>query len=134
MFGELRPTAYGRELLPRLTVLSAAATLSDEMKSEGAPNLETMTAEEFIDASPATRRMADVGRALSEVEMRGPDGAILEFESIAFIDLAELRLLARDRRATVAPEARSEATSRILVSATLAKRRPASPVDRVGMS
>ena len=39
--------------------------------------------------------MLDIGKALSEVELRDPEGRVREFKQIAFIDLAELAALSR---------------------------------------
>lgn len=135
--GEFRPTAYGRELLPRLTgVLSAAAALKDEMATRGISEesvTDPVTGPDLIESMPGGRKMVDIGRTLSEVQLRDPSGIALEFKSIAFLDLGELDSLAR-KLGTMRPFATSEGgphqRARVLVSATLASP-PASANARV---
>jgi len=77
----------------------------------------------FLDTTAAGRKIIDIGRMLSEVEMRAPDGRRLEFASIAFSDLAELQRLVREMEVgavhdltDLPPDA-----PRYIVSATLTK-------------
>ena len=94
--GTFQPSAYGRTLLPRVTcILSAGLALKAQFefakraarKKELSPDeLDTLLTE-----SEAGRAMLDVGRVLSEVELRGPDDRRLEFASIAFSNVDELR-------------------------------------------
>ena len=96
--GVFRPTEYGRAVFPRLTgILTAAAGLKDELEARGLSDDE-MTAEQVADLLDNTRhgdRVLDIGKALSEVELRDPGGRVCEFKQIAFIDLAELAALSR---------------------------------------
>lgn len=125
IFGELRLTAYGRELLPRLSVLPAAAALTEELAARRAadPTLAGVPDVDLVESLPAGQRMVDIGRALSEVELRDPSGAVLEFETIAFLDLAELSALSRKNRPSTPAGTFTPAPSRVMVSATLARRR-----------
>ena len=97
--GAFRPTAYGLEVFPRLTgIMSAGRALMAQLDAnERSP--ETMDEQEieaWFETSAAGQKVVDIGRALSEVEMRAPDGTTLEFESIGFTDLLELRMLVRE--------------------------------------
>lgn len=131
LVGEFRPTAYGRELLPRLTgVLSAAAALKDDMAARGITEesvTDPATGPDLIESMPGGRKMVDIGRTLSEVRLRDPSGVELEFKTIAFLDLGELESLAR-KLGTKGPFAKGEGgphqRARLLVSATLAPPAP----------
>src|ERR1051325_4498402 len=97
--GEFQPTAYGEALFPRLTgILAAGHALKHFLDANGL-DPETMGREavdEMLDSTPAGQKVMDIGRTLSEVEVRGPDGERLEFESLGFTDLMELRNFARE--------------------------------------
>lgn len=122
--GIFRPTAYGLEVFPRLTgILSAGYALKTHLEANGlSPEaLEGGEIEELLDTTPAGQKIIDIGRMLSEVEMRAPDGRRLEFVSIAFSDLSEIQRLAREMQfgadnelADLPPDA-----PRYIVSATL---------------
>jgi hypothetical protein len=122
--GAFRPTAYGLRQFPLISgILTAASELKDEMKRRGVSedDLEADEISELIDSSSAGRRVVDIGRALSEVELRDPTGRPLEFASIAFIDLAELLTLSRKLGCDSASDLASLAPdlTRHIVSATL---------------
>jgi hypothetical protein len=122
--GIFRPTAYGLEIFPRLSgILSAGHALKAHLEAKGfdPDEMSRDEVDEVLDTTPVGRRVIDIGRTLSEVELRGSDGARLEFASIAFTDLLELRTLAReletpcaDDLAELPPDA-----PRYVVSATL---------------
>jgi hypothetical protein len=105
--GVFRPTEYGRGVFPRLTgMLTAASGLKDELGARGLSE-EEMSREEvenLLDNTPDGNKVLDIGRALSEVELRDPEGRVLEFKQIAFIDLAELAALSRRLGCTADPE------------------------------
>ena len=50
----------------------------------------------LLDATPAGKKIIDIGRMIADVEMRGPDGQRMEFASIAFSDVMELQRLVRE--------------------------------------
>jgi len=59
---------------------------------------ESMTPEEadtFVKSRPYGRTMLDIGRVLSEVELRGPDGTRLEYLDMSFLDIEEFRKYGR---------------------------------------
>jgi hypothetical protein len=122
--GVFRPTAYGLQIFPRLTgILSAGHALKSHLDANGLDpdNMAGDQIEELLDGTPAGRKIIDIGRTLSEVELRGPDDTRLEFASIGFTDIVELQALARelntdsaDELTTLPPEA-----PRYLVSTTL---------------
>ena len=94
--GIFRPTAYGLEVFPRLSgILSAGHALKTHLEANGLSpeDMEGGEIEELLDTTPAGQKIIDIGRMLSEVEMRSPDGLRLEFESIAFSDLTEIERL-----------------------------------------
>jgi len=97
--GVFSPTAYGLEIVPRLTgFFSAAHQLKMNLEDNGlsADEMDREALEHVFDTTPAGRKIIDIGRALSGVEMRAPDGKRMEFSSIGFSDLTELRSLLRD--------------------------------------
>ena len=98
--GAFEPTDYGRTLLPRVTcVLSATIALKSQLQSvQGVGRKKELSQDEFdklLTETEAGRAMIDVGRVLSEVELRGPEGRRLEFASIAFSNLDELRRVSK---------------------------------------
>ena len=133
MVGAFAPTAYGRELLPRLTgVLTAAAELKDELESRGVPEQEIQTGAvaELTGATAAEKKLVDIGRALSDVQLRAPNGASLAFVTIAFLDRTELHRLARKLHCDAAAatlETVPAGEQRFLVSVTLSPRGRAAP-------
>lgn len=131
--GIFRPTAYGLEVFPRLTgILSAGHALKTHLEANGLDpeNLDGGEIDELFDSTPAGAKILDIGRMLSEVEMRAPDGLRLEFASIAFTDLRELQQILGELNAGAEHGLRDlppDAT-RYIVSATL--RDAASASDR----
>ena len=122
--GVFRPTAYGLEIFPRLTgILSAGHALKTHLEANGLSADEMRDAEidDFLDATPAGKKLIDIGRTLADVEMRAPDGERLEFASIAFSDLMELKRLVRELDADSAEELADlpPDAPRYVVSATL---------------
>jgi hypothetical protein len=96
--GIFRPTPYGRHLLPRLCgFLSAGLTLKEELTRRGvaAQDPPPEIVEQLFETTEAGAHIIDIGRVLSEVELRDPGGVTLHVESMAFIDLAELASLSR---------------------------------------
>jgi len=122
--GVFRPTAYGLEVFPRLSgILSAGYALKTHLDANGlsAEELERGEIDELLDTTPAGQRIIDIGRMLSEVEMRAPDGLRLEFASIAFSDVSEIERLVREMglgAAGALPDLPPDAP-RYVVSATL---------------
>lgn len=95
--GSFQPTAYGRTLLPRVTcVLSVGLALKAELHAIKATpkHLRDEKIDQVFGHSEAGRAMIDVGRVLSEVELRDSYGRRVEFESMAFSNLNEIRELA----------------------------------------
>lgn len=131
--GVFRPTAHGLEVFPRLTgILSAGAALKAHLEANGlCPDaMSRDEVEELLDNTPAGQKILDIGRMLSEVEVRASDGRRLEFKSIAFTDLMEMERVARGLDGsngdaggltTLPPDA-----ARYFVSATFRDRAPAS--------
>jgi hypothetical protein len=96
--GIFRPTPYGIEIFPRLAgILSAGFALKTHLEANGlsADDLEPDQIDELLETTAAGQKVIDVGRTLSEVEVRAPDGERLEFASLAFIDTLELQGLLR---------------------------------------
>ena len=122
--GVFRPTAYGLEVFPRISgILSAGHALKTHLEANGlSPDeMDGDEIEDLLDNTPAGRKVIDIGRMLSEVEMHGPDGRRLEFASIQFSDMLELERLfsemglgAADDIKRLPPDA-----PRYIVSATL---------------
>ena len=127
--GVFRPTAYGLEIFPRLTgILSAGYALKTHLEANGlSPDeMERGEIDELLDTTPAGQKIIDIGRMLSEVEMRAPDGSRLEFASIAFSDPSELRRILREMKLGAADDLTdlpADAPS-YFVSATLADGAP----------
>ena len=122
--GVFRPTPYGVELFPRLTgILSAGFALKNHLEANGlSPDeMERSEIDDLLDSLPAGQKILDIGRTLSEVEMRAPDGRTLAFESIGFSDLLEIRRFAREMETGAAEDLEEPPpdTPRYIVSATL---------------
>ena len=121
--GIFRPTAYGLVVFPRLSgILSAGHALKTHLEANGMDpeNLEHGEIDDLLENTPAGQQIIDIGRMLSEVEVRSPDGRRLEFASIAFSDLAELQRLTLELQCEGAADLQDlplEA-SRYVVSAT----------------
>src|SRR5688572_22216306 len=129
--GVFRPTAYGVEVFPRLTgVLSAGHALKTHLDANGLSpeEMERCEIDELLDTLPAGQKIIDIGRMLSEVEMRAPDGRRLEFASIAFSDPSEIERLVRELDLGAAHDLTDlpPAAPRYIVSATLRREARAS--------
>jgi hypothetical protein len=90
------PTPHGLELFPRLTgILTAGLALKAHMEAHGLHE-DTMDKAEVVDLldnTPAGQKIIDIGRTLSDVEVRAPDGRRLEWVSIGFNDMNEWRAI-----------------------------------------
>jgi hypothetical protein len=132
--GSFDPTPYGLELFPRLTgILTAGHELKSYLDANGL-SPDEMSREEIetiFETIPAGQKVIDIGRTLSEVEMRDPDGKRLEFVSIGFSDLLEFKTLAREMDRGKKREASDlpPGVSRYVVSATLSKKARESIAD-----
>lgn len=96
--GVFHPTAYGLTLLPRLTcALSAGRAFQQQIEAMGrrAEDLSNDEIASLVETSDATRTMIELGRILSKVELRAPDGRAIAIQSIAFSDVEELRNMGR---------------------------------------
>ena len=122
--GIFHPTPYGLEIFPRLSgILSVGHALRLHLDANGlSPDeMDRDQVIELLDKTPEGQKLIDIGRVLSEVEMRAPDGTSLAFASIGFSDLLELQQLARELGA-VSDDDSTETpldASRYMVSATL---------------
>ena len=129
--GVFRPTAYGLEIFPRLSgILAAGHALKTHLDANGlSPDeMDRQQIDELLDETPAGQQILDIGRTISEVEMRAPDGQRLEFESIAFSDLTELKRLVRELKIGEVDDLPdlTDTAPRYIVSATLRNRTQAS--------
>lgn len=129
--GIFRPTAYGLEVFPRLTgILSAGYALKMHLEANGVStdDMDGVELDELFDSTPAGEKILDIGRTLSEVEMRAPDGLRLDFASIAFTDLSELQRLLGEMNAGAEHGLRDlpPDAPRYVVSATLREGPPGS--------
>jgi hypothetical protein len=123
------------DIFPRLTgILSAGAELQAYFESRGVTPEELTRAEveELLDATPAGRKIIDIGRMLSEVEIRTPNGRSVEFASIAFIDEMETLRVGRELMGSAGNEISlvPSGAPRYAVSATLRKGGPFSRRER----
>lgn len=145
LVGVFRPTGYGRRLLPRLCgILTAMSDLKDEVDRRGldADDLPADTLEELFVSTSAGAHVIDIGRVLSEVELRSPIGSSLEVASMGFMDLAELKSLSRKlaledgiepgivESDIVEPDASCPKIPEFLVSVTLSDRARAKRLGR----
>ena len=131
------PTAYGLQVFPRLSgMLTAAHALKAHMQSNGLSedDMERPEVDEIFEKTQAGQKVIDIGRMLTDVEMRSPDGQRVEIASIAFSDIMEMQQLARDMQldaANVLAELPPDAP-RYIVSATVKHRAPAPSRDGKG--
>ena len=135
--GVFRPTAYGLEIFPRLSgTLSAASQLRDDMQARGVTEEnDPDVIQDLLESTEGGRAMIELGRTLSEVELHDPKGKRLEFKSIAFSDLVELRQLCRKlggRTSIPDDDEIPRNGPRYLVSVTLGK--SPMPLSRFGMT
>jgi hypothetical protein len=133
--GVFRPTAYGLDIFPRLTgILTAGHALKAHLDACGvdAEELKPDEIEELLDRTPFGQKIIDIGRMLSEVEMRAPSGQRVEFASIAFNDMEEARQLFHAIEGGVrdAPPEPASAGPRYFVSLTLGNRSSGKRRDR----
>lgn len=135
--GIFRPTPYGVEIFPRLSgILSAGYALKTQLEADGL-SPDDMHAEDvgdLLETTEAGRKVLDIGRTLTQVEVRGPDGQLVELASIAFIDTTELEALMRTMNldgADTLTDLPADAP-RYVVSATLSKDPPRSKKRQLG--
>jgi hypothetical protein len=124
------PTAHGLQVFPRLTgMLTAAHALKMHLDANGlsVDALPRREVEELFETTPAGQKVIDIGRMLSDVEVRAPDGKRVEFASIAFSDVLELRRLTREMSIEGADDLANlpDDAPRYMVSATFRHRLPA---------
>jgi hypothetical protein len=136
-FGVFRPTAYGVEIFPRLSgILSAASQLKDDLAQRGLTgDGDVDDVEGLLETTAGGSAVLEVGKTLSEVELHDPKGKRLEFKSIAFTDLVELRRLCRKMSLDddlPADDEIPEGGPRYVVSVTLGK--SSVPIARFGMT
>ena len=96
--GVFLPTAYGRRLLPRLCgIMTAGFEFKEELLRRGLPTEDPPAeiVEQLFETTAAGAHIIDIGRVLSEVELRDPGGVTLMVASMGFIELAELAALSR---------------------------------------
>jgi hypothetical protein len=133
--GAFRPTSYGEEIFPRLTgVLSAGHALKTLLDAKGLDpdEMDGDQIDELFETSEAAQKIVDIGRAISEVETRAPDGKRVEFASIAFIDTLEIpRVLRELTGQTDASADDAFRGPRYVVSGTLLDDVPAAISDRL---
>jgi hypothetical protein len=132
--GVFSPSAYGLQIFPRLTgILTAGAQLKTYLETNGLSEneMDRTEVERLFDTTPAGQKIIDIGRTLCDVEMRAADGKRVEFSSIAFSDLLELRSLLHD----LVPDGKHDLDDlpdeapRYIVSATLRNESSASRED-----
>jgi hypothetical protein len=94
--GKFQPTDYGLTVLPRLTgLLEAAFGLKREMERLGIdPEGDADVISAALEEIPDGRRVVDVGRAISEMELRNDNGQVVVFTSLAISDVRQLIALA----------------------------------------
>jgi hypothetical protein len=120
--GTFHPTAYGRALFPRLSgIMTASADMADYLAARGLDpdTMDVDALDTAFEDSEAGRKIVDIGRALSEVEIRDEHSHPLPFKQIAFIDLRELRTLSRRLYDNGLDDVPAD-TDALIVSATLA--------------
>ena len=78
-------------------MLTAGFDLKEELLRRGLPTDDPPpdVVEQLFETTEAGAHIIDIGRVLSEVELRDPGGVTLTVASMAFIELAELASLSR---------------------------------------
>jgi hypothetical protein len=121
--GIFRPTAYGRQMLPRLCgFLTASLALKEEIVRRGVDpdDVSPEMVEHLFETTAAGAHIIDIGRALSEVCIRDPGGVVLKVASMAFMDISELASLsAKLGEDSTAGEDAPANAAEFLVSVTL---------------
>jgi hypothetical protein len=123
--GAFLPTPYGTAFLPRITgLLEAGLELKLAMEREGIdPDADPDAITSALETLPEGRRLLDVGRATTELELRNEHGVRVPFSSLAISDVREMMALARrdGREAPALPDDLGEWS--YLISATFAPAR-----------
>src|SRR5215211_7311902 len=99
LVGIFRPTAHGVKLLPRLSgILTAGCELKEYFEDNGLDpeSLDPAQVEHALETTSGGQRVLELGRTLSGVEVRSPEGPRVEFATIGFSDIDELRALIRE--------------------------------------
>ena len=93
--GVFLPTSDGEAIAPRLVgMLSAAEALKDYCERRGLdPDRSDAEMAKVFERTPIGRKMVAIGRAIREVEVRGPTGERVDFATMSFADRPELRKL-----------------------------------------
>ena len=95
--GQFQPTEYGLTVLPRITgLLEAAFGLKRALERDGIdPDGDPDVISDALERLPEGQRVIDVGRAISELELRNEHGHVVTFASLAISDVKEMMALAR---------------------------------------
>ena len=102
--GTLHPTAVGLQMLPAVTAMAPALfAFGDLCRRRGlTPNAvarqSVAQAREIVGETPEGQRLMAAAEQVAAVEVRDPDGRVVEWESLAITDIDWLLSYAASRR------------------------------------
>lgn len=130
--GVFQPAESGMMLLPALTAMAPAlfdlkTMMKRERLSEADADADPDRVLEIFEQSPEGRRLIASAKEIEQLELRAPNGRVLELESILVSDLTELSRFGihppREKKGKKAKKRRKQRDPiRYLISATLAPR------------
>ena len=100
--GVFHPTASGLAVLPGITAMAPALLDARRMCREAGidtedPDLDVEGATEVALGTPAGRRIRDAAKIIARLELRGPDGKCMPWESLLISDMRELAAIVNTR-------------------------------------
>ena len=92
--GAFLPSPYGVALMPRIAgFLEATFLLKRAMEREGIPENDPDAVASALETLPEGKRVLDVGRATSELELRNEHGVTVPFSMLMISDVREMAAL-----------------------------------------
>ena len=101
--GVFHPTAPGLEVLPGIAAMAPALLDVGRMCRENGidtedPDLDIDSATDGIFETPEGHRVLDAAKLIARLELRGPNGDVVPWESLLISDLSQLASLAGGSR------------------------------------
>ena len=106
--GVFHPTASGMAALPGITAMAPALLDAGRMCREIGidtedPDLDVDGATEAVFETPEGRRILEAAKVIARLELHGPRGELVPWESLLISDMNELRAAARTSAQSATP-------------------------------
>lgn len=136
--GVFHPTELGIALLPGITAMGPALLGVGRMCREQGidtddPDLDVEETLRTVFAAPEGSRVVAAAEQIARLELHGPSGELVRWESMMISDVEELRTIARDGSLSDDPEPAERDDRppiRYLISARFTEREPATRARR----